>query len=87
MGAVAMLQPQDEPPAVLIVTERRACAVPASPGAGTGAANCSLAHWVGKRKTASGTPWRNKKGDPTPAPAAQRIGLVDRLAAGETTGR
>jgi len=46
-----------------------------------------LAHRMGKRQPAQRAPRRRKEGDPAPAAAAQRIGLIDDLTAGKAARR
>src|SRR5260370_20112042 len=87
MGAVAMLQPEHEAAAVLVVTEHRARPIPAPALAGAGAAQRVVAHRMRKGQAATHAPRRRKEGDARPTAAAQRIRLVDSLAASEAPRR
>ena len=53
----------------------------------TSTAERIFAHRMGKGHTAKHAPWRREEADPVPAPAAQCIRLVDKLAAGQTARR
>src|SRR5438094_505692 len=87
MGPVAMLQPEHQVAAVLVVAQHRSCPIPAASLARAGPAHRILAHRVLKRRAASGAPWRRKKSDPSPAPSAQSIWLADRFTAGKAARR
>ena len=62
-----MLQPQDQPAAVLVVAQHRARPVPGPPLAGAVGADRVLAHRVRKRQAAAGAPGRREKGDRRPS--------------------
>src|SRR5262249_52856820 len=67
MGPVAVLQGEDEPAAVPVVTQHGACAIPAAPISSAFGAYCILAHWVRKGHAADHTPGRSKEGHAAPA--------------------
>ena len=87
VGMVAMLEPEQEAAAVLVVTQHRASLIPGRPLTRTVAANCILSHRMGKGQTAKHAPRRREECDSTPAPPAQSIGLIDDLAAGKAARR
>jgi hypothetical protein len=87
VGAVAMLQSEHETPAVFVVTQDRARLIPGRALARASAAQRIFSHRMRKRHTAQHAPRRREEADPVPAPAAQRIRLVDELAAGQAARR
>src|SRR6516165_511434 len=84
---VAMLEPEQEAAAVLVVAQHRASLMPSRRLTRTVAANCILAHRMGKGQTAKHAPGRREESDATPAPTAQGIRLIDDLAAGKAVRR
>jgi len=82
-----MLEPEQEAAAVLVVTQHRASLMPGRRLTRTVAANCILAHRMGKGQTAKHAPGRREESDATPAPTAQGIRLIDDLAAGKAVRR
>ena len=70
VGMVAMLEPEQEAPAVFVVTQHGARLVPDRPLARASPTDCILAHRMRKGQTAKHAPRRHEEGDPAPAPAA-----------------
>jgi hypothetical protein len=83
VGMVAMLESEQEAAAVLVVAQHCASLMPGRRLTRTAAANCVLAHGMGKGQTAKHAPGRREESNATPAPTAQRIWLIDDLAAGK----
>src|SRR6516225_8401610 len=84
---IAMLESEQEAAAVLVVTQHRTSLMPGRRFTRTVAANCILAHRMGKGQTAKHAPRRREESDATPAPTAEGIRLTDDLAAGKTARR
>jgi hypothetical protein len=87
MSSVAVFQSENKSTAVVVVSQYRARPIPAPPLARTRAAQRLLAHRMGKGQPATNAPWRAKKCNASPAPAAQRVRLAECCAAGKTAWR
>ena len=70
VGTVAMLQPEHETAAVLVVPQHGTRLIPGRALARTAAAQRIFTHRMRKGQPAQHAPGRGKEGDPAPAPAA-----------------
>jgi hypothetical protein len=84
---VAMLEPEQQAAAVLVISQYGARLVPDGPVARALATDSILTHRMGKGQTAKQTPRRREEGDPAPTPTTQRIRLFDHLATREAARR
>lgn len=87
MGVIAVLEPENKATAPFVVTKYGARLIPGRPFAGAVPAQRIFSDRVREWQPAQYAPRRCKERDPAPTPAAERIRLVDEIAAGETAGR
>ena len=82
VSAIAVLQPEHQMPAVLVIAQDRPRSIPATSLARTGRTERILPHRMSKGRPTERAPWRREKVNACPTPAAQAIGLADDFAAG-----
>ena len=87
MQAVAMLEGKHEPPASLVVAQRRARAIIGGPRSGAAAAERLAPEIVGEGKAAAGAAGLPEEGELPPARRAERRCGRDLLAASEAARR
>ena len=87
MGVIAVLEPEDQAAAPFVIPKRSARLIPGGPLAGAVPAQRILSDRMREWQAAKYAPGRRKKRDPAPTPAAERIRLVDEIAAGKAAGR
>jgi hypothetical protein len=87
MGVIAVLEPEDKAAAPFVVTKHGARLIPGRPLAGAVPAQRILSDRMREWQAAQHAPRWRKERDPAPTPAAERIRLVDEIAAGKTAGR
>jgi hypothetical protein len=87
MGVIAMLEPENEAAASFVVPKHGARLVPGRLLTGAVPAQCILSNRMREWQAAQHAPRWRKERDPSPTSAAERIRLVDEIAAGKTAGR
>jgi hypothetical protein len=87
MGVIAVLESEHKAAAPFVVAKRGARLIPGRPLAGAASAQRVLSDRVRKWQPAQYAPRRCKERNPAPTPAAERIRLINDVAAGQTPRR
>lgn len=87
IGPIRMLEPQHQVTTALVVTKHRSGPIPCMLASCAIGADRRIADRVRKRQAAHGAPRWREKGNAAPAAAAERVRLLNNLAASEASWR